>query len=77
VLRDSRLSFQCIVTDIHVLHTIFNTRVGEIRVQCTATNISWLLSTLKKKVFEMLSYGWQVRVTPYEHVLRSVSKLCW
>lgn len=49
MVRDSRLSFQCIATDIHVLRTIFNTRVGEIRVQCTATNISGLLSRLKKK----------------------------
>jgi len=66
-----------IVTDIHVLHTIFNTRVGEIRVHCTATNISGFLSRLKKKVFEMLYFGWQIRVTPHEYVLRSTSKLCW
>ena len=25
----------------------------------------------------MLSFGWQIRVTPYEHVLRSTLKLCW
>lgn len=49
--RGSHLSIQCIVINIDALLTKYKTGVGEIRVQCTATNIRGFISSLKKSVW--------------------------